>query len=437
MIGSTALRRVALVSIVLVALAACGGGGGGQDGGGGEEGAASGGTGPIDIWYSNNENEVEWGEARVQTWNEQNPDQQVTAQEIPAGDSSEEVIRAAITAGNAPCLIYNTAPAAVPSFQQQRGLVALDEFEGAVEFVQERVGESWEQYRSRDGQLYQMPWKANPVMVIYNKDLFSQAGLDPENPPLGTYDEFIQTAKTLVEQTDAQAAIYPAPTSQFFQSWFDYYPVFAAETGGEQLVADGEAQFDSEAGLQVANFWASLYEQGLAPQEEAQGDSFAEGVSAMNAAGPWAVDVYTDVNWGVVPPPTSDGKPMEETWTFSDAKSVGLYTACENRQTAWEFLRFTMSEESDQALLEITGQMPMRTGLTDVFSAFFEENPEYMPFAQMTDRMVEVPVVPNSIEVWQTFRDAYMASVIFNDQQIQPAFNEAASTIESLVSDGG
>jgi multiple sugar transport system substrate-binding protein len=46
----------------------------------------------------------------------------VTAQEIPAGETSEEVIGASITAGNTPCLIFNTAPAAVPQFQKQGGL---------------------------------------------------------------------------------------------------------------------------------------------------------------------------------------------------------------------------------------------------------------------------------------------------------------------------
>ena len=48
-----------------------------------------------------------------------------------------------------------------------------------------------------DGGLYQMPWKANPVMIIYNKAIFEAAGLDPDNPPLGTYDEFTATAQTL------------------------------------------------------------------------------------------------------------------------------------------------------------------------------------------------------------------------------------------------
>ena len=71
-----------------------------------------------------------WGKQMVEAWNAENPDEQVIAQEIPAGDSSEEVIGAAITAGNAPCLVFNTAPAAVPQFQKQGGLVALDGFEG-------------------------------------------------------------------------------------------------------------------------------------------------------------------------------------------------------------------------------------------------------------------------------------------------------------------
>ena len=73
-------------------------------------------TGPIKIWYSNNQDEVKWGKAVVAAWNQAHADQQVTAEEIPAGKSSEEVIGASITAGNTPCLVFNTAPAAVPQF---------------------------------------------------------------------------------------------------------------------------------------------------------------------------------------------------------------------------------------------------------------------------------------------------------------------------------
>ena len=103
----------------------------------------------------------------------------MTAQEIPAGKTCQEVIGAAITAGNAPCLVFNTSPAAVPQFEKQGGLVALDDFSGATDYINARSGDAAAQYASPDGSYYQIPWKQNPVMIFYNKDLFEQAGLEP------------------------------------------------------------------------------------------------------------------------------------------------------------------------------------------------------------------------------------------------------------------
>src|SRR4051794_2192671 len=148
----------ATVSALLLAItAACGGGSSG-----GSSGSTSS-TGPIKVWLSNNPEEIAWGKQMVKDWNAQNPDQQVTAQEIPAGKTSEEVIGAAITAGNAPCLVYNPAPAAVPQFQKQGGLVALDDFSGATDYIESRSGDVASQYQSSDGKYYQIPWKSNPV----------------------------------------------------------------------------------------------------------------------------------------------------------------------------------------------------------------------------------------------------------------------------------
>jgi len=389
--------------------------------------------GDITIWLSNNTAELEWGTAMVEAWNADHPDEQVDAQEIPAGRTSEEVIGAAITAGNAPCLVFNTAPAAVPQFERQGGLVSLDSFEDGAAYVAERSGDRADQYRSADGGLYQMPWKANPVMIIYNRAIFEEAGLDPDNPPLGTYDEFLATAQTLVDSGGVQAAIWPSPAGEFFQPWFDFYPLYIAQSG-LPLVADGQATFASEDGVAVANFWRSLYDAELVPREAYTADAFADGVSAMAIVGPWAIAVYgEDVDWGVVPVPTAEATPAEEIQTFSDEKSIGMFTACENQATAWDFLKFATSEEQDGALLEATGQMPMRSDVLGAYADYFEANPDYVPFAEQADRTVEVPNVPNSIEVWQTFRDAWSESVIFGDSDPQEALTDAADTINDLV----
>src|SRR5580700_9164478 len=151
----TSRRMVAGALALTLGIAACGG-----------SGATSKTTaqGPITIWYSNNAQEVAWGEQMVASWNSTHPTEKVSGQQIPSAQSSEEVIGAAITAGSEPCLIYNTAPAAVPTFEQQGGLVSLNSFPDGASYIEARTGPSASVYKSPDGQYYQMPWKSNPVM---------------------------------------------------------------------------------------------------------------------------------------------------------------------------------------------------------------------------------------------------------------------------------
>ncbi|MFD7446624.1 extracellular solute-binding protein [Streptomyces sp. NPDC059909] len=415
---------LAIVPAAALALTACGGGS--------ESGSASNDArGPIKIWYSNNAQEVAWGKSMVAAWNAAHPNEKVTAQEIPAGKSSEEVIGAAIAAGNAPCLVLNTAPAAVPGFQKQGGLVALDEFPGAKEYLQSRVGDRLAQYASPDGKYYQMPWKSNPVSIIYNKDIFKKAGLDPENPKLSSYKDFLETSRKLVSAGGVKAAIWPAPTSEFYQSWFDYYPLLAAQTG-KQLVEGGKAQFASPEGLKAAEMWKTMYAEKLAPRESFNGDSFAEGKAAMATVGPWAISVYGDkVKWGVAPVPTADGTPAKG--TFSDQKSIGMYSSCENKATAWDVIKFATSKEQDGKLLEATGQMPMRQDLLGAFPDYFAKNKDYEFFAKQAEHTIESPNVPNSVEIWQTFRDAYTKAVIFGKGDLNATFQDAAGKVEKLA----
>ncbi len=422
-------KKILTASAVVLALgmtAACGGGSG--------SGAAASSSGPIKVWLSNNPEEIAWGKAMVSEWNAAHPSEKVTAQEIPAGKTSEEVIGAAITAGNAPCLVFNTSPAAVPQFEKQGGLVALDSFKGATDYIKARSGAAADQYQSPDGKFYQIPWKQNPVMIFYNKDLFKKAGLDPNHPNLTTYADFLAASKKIVDSGAAPGAIAPAPTSEFFQSWFDFYPLYAAESGGKQTIENGKATFDSPAGKDVWNFWSQMYKAGYSPKEAYNGDSFADKKSAMAVVGPWAIAVYKGkVNWGVVPVPTKNGMPASQVHTFTDAKNIGLYSACKNQKTAWDVLKFATSKDQDGKLLEKTGQMPIRQNLPTTYASYFKANPEYKTFADQASRTVEVPNVANSVAIWQAIRDNYSSSVIFGKTPVDTAISAAASKANDLA----
>jgi multiple sugar transport system substrate-binding protein len=428
----TRLVLAAGMASLLAATAACGTDTG--SGGSGDNNAANSAHGPITIWYSNNAQEIAWGKQAVAAWNKAHPDEKVSGQQIPAGKSSEEVIGAAITAGTEPCLIYNTSPASVPTFEHQGGLVPLNDFAGAADYIAARTGSHSDQYKSPDGKYYQMPWKSNPVMIFYNKKAFAKAGISTTNPPLGSYASFLATAKKVVSSGAAKYAIYPAPSSEFYQSWYDFYPLYAAATGGKQLVENRKATFDSAAGRQVASFWHTIYADNLAGKETYNGDAFADGVSAMAIVGPWAIAVYQGkVDWGVAPVPTPGGNSSDQIPTFSDAKNVAMYASCKNRGTAWDFLKFTTSKDQDGKLLSMTGQMPLRQNLEQDYSSYFAAHPDYKTFAAEVTHEVEVPDVNNSIQIWQDFRDAWSSAVIFGKQDPGQALSSAATKITSLA----
>ncbi|MES2093245.1 MAG: extracellular solute-binding protein [Actinomycetota bacterium] len=420
-------RRTVIAATVLtsaLALTACSGGAGTS---------STSGTGPITIWYSNNEQEVAWGKQLVTAWNADNPKEQIKGQEIPAGKSSEEVIGAAIAAGNAPCLIYNTAPSAVGQFEKQGGLVDISKISGGAAYIEARSGKAAAQYQNSAGDYFQMPWKSNPVVIFYNKDMFAKAGLDADNPKLSTYSDFLDTSKKLVDAGVAKVAIQPAPTSEFFQTQFDFYPLYAAATGGKQIVANNKATFADQAGYDVAEFWQTMYADKLSSSEQFTGDSFAAGNSAMAIVGPWAVSVYKDVKWGSVPVPTKDGIAADKTWTFSDAKNIGLYSACKNQGTAWKVLKFSTSTAQDQKLLEMTGQMPLRQNLQTTYADYFAKNPAYQAFGDQASRTVEVPPGPNTVEILQTFRNAWTKTVVSGSGDVKAALTGAAAKIDTIA----
>ena len=425
--------RIAAALVLTLGVAACGGGGGGVS-----ARTATDAYGPITIWYSNNATEVAWGEQVVASWNKSHPGQQVSGEQIPSGQSSEEVIGAAITAGTEPCLIYNTSPASVPDFEKQGGLVPLNDFPGGAAYIEARTGPGASVYKSPDGLYYQLPWKSNPVMIFYNKKEFAKAGISTTNPPLSTYSQFLATARKLVSSGVAKYAIYPSPSSEFFEAWYDFYPLYAAESGGKELVENNKATFDSAAGQAVAGFWRQLYAQNLAGDESYNGDPFADGTAAMAIGGPWAITDYQGVvDWGVAPVPTSQGNTLDTIPTFSDAKNIAMYASCQNRGTAWDFLKYSTSAAEDGKLLAMTGQMPMRQGIQQLYASYFKANPAYTEFAAEAAHVIEVPIVPNSIEIWQNFRNAWSDSVIFGQEGPDKALAAAASQINQLVTGNG
>jgi raffinose/stachyose/melibiose transport system substrate-binding protein len=144
----------------------------------------------------------------------------------------------------------------------------------------------------QDGKMYGVPWTWGAVGMFFNKALFEQAGLDPENPP-ATWDEFLAAVQTLKD-----AGITPISMGEQ-EKWPGHFwwVYLATRLGGEQAFLDAynrTGSFASEPFVEAGAYLKQLVDMDpfpdgfLAlshPQEEGV---FGNGQAAMMLMGQWA-----------------------------------------------------------------------------------------------------------------------------------------------------
>lgn len=143
-----------------------------------------------------------------------------------------------------------------------------------------------------DGKPYGLPMYVSPYVLYYNKDLFKQAGLDPDLPPK-TYDEMLTYAEKLSKLKDFNGnqvyafgqttASVPVSGSSINGMIFNF--------GGTLLADDGTLSIDNQGFKDTFTMLKTLDQKGYNPQNAKLKDLrnlFALGQLAM----------YYDQSWG-------------------------------------------------------------------------------------------------------------------------------------------
>jgi multiple sugar transport system substrate-binding protein len=124
-------------------------------------------------WCSNNKREIDFNAGITSDWNKTHPDNTIHLQPVPEGQSSEEVILAAVVGKTTPDIYANMWQGNVEMYAKAGALIALDTLHGFMEFIRERCDSAViKEITSANGHIYQVPWKVNPIMTIYNKNYF-------------------------------------------------------------------------------------------------------------------------------------------------------------------------------------------------------------------------------------------------------------------------
>ena len=129
----------------------------------------------------------------VDEWNANN-DSQVELTVIPAGVEFVTKMGAAIAAGEQPD-IASIDLIFTPVFSSTGQLTDITEYVRALPFADD-LTPAHMGLGMYEGRNYAVPTAVDGSFIVYNIDLFEQAGLDPEAPP-SNWDEFLDAARAI------------------------------------------------------------------------------------------------------------------------------------------------------------------------------------------------------------------------------------------------
>lgn len=388
------------------------------------------------FWSSTNPEEIAFAARYIDAWNSRHVETPVSFQPVPEGQSSEEVILAAVVGRTTPDIYANMWQGDVEDFARSGVLIPLDTLDGFMEWLTLRCdSQVVNEITSVDGHIYQVPWKVNPMMMMYNPDLFEKAGLDTVPRQ---YSDYLAAGPKLKREnvwlgiTEVNAI--------WWQRFFNFLPLYYAASGGEPLVRNGRAAFNNEHGIEVFEFLQKLYVNGYFPKEQLRGqrDPFLAQLMATTFTGPWTIEFNEKFkpagmtySFSEVPVPDGHTGPI---YTYGDPKNIVIFNTCRDPELAWQFLQTILSDTADLDLLELSGQFPRRKDLNEnpAFVSFLNDHPELLPFARQANFVRGMDSARYMKEVLDLISQEYEACVVYGLKPAREAIADAARAVDLL-----
>lgn len=341
-----------------------------------------------------------------------------------------------IAAGDIPDVYAGTFGFMPAKYAKMGKLVNYEQFEDYKQLF-ERINESY--VIKNFGKIYYVPYNAVTQLMIYNKELFREAGLDPENPP-ETFDEFLEAAKKIdalpnrEDGTDVKGTVFWNEAL----NWGGWYWTMLTQI--YYNMNDGQYQLFNEYGTDVVfdkpeAKMAEFFDFMRKAQEYAPADmsknffsrsigmwlQFGYGWKAnLKEAADHPMEIGKDV--GVAPIPVPNKGDVH--WSTLDGRSLMIFKSNpEQEKLAWELVKFLMRDDKNLEACKVLGQLPTLKSLEN--DPYFQRE-EVKPFVQQLKHALPNEPLAEVDQVANILQQVYVEVVIEKKISPQEAVEKAA-----------
>lgn len=308
---------------------------------------------------------TEWFNDRLSAFNEQYSDKyKVVVEEIAGDQAYVDKLKVLYSSKSLPDAISAGGYNLIDSMKDQ--LVDLTPF--VDDQWKKSISEVCWDVNSRDEKIYGIPYSRQVIGYFYNKDLFEKAGI---KEPAKTWDEFFEQCDKLLA-----AGITPVSMDTADSGWLTSLllgAMIASDDEGETFMNTSlpknynTQEFINAAGMIQKLFQKYTTQDAIGGKYENGASNFFMEQTAIIANGPWMVSDFYDTSMVEEGFADKIGTAMFPGDVMYNSGKIGFNIASKSEEqlkATLEFVKFMTSADSQQKMLEMTGEIPADINVT-------------------------------------------------------------------------
>jgi len=260
--------------------------------------------------------------------------------------------------------------------------------------IPEILGETWDwaqyvipitNYYSVDGNLWSMPFNSSTAMLYYNKDLFKEAGLDPNKPP-STWKEMEEYGEKILASGVVDYVYSGGWPDWIFEQTLAYHDHLYADNDNGRTGLAKKVVFNDDFGHIVFDTWTRLHDKGIyifGGAEYAANSAFNAGQIAMliqSTSSLAGIIKASEFKVGTSFLPRFEEYPVGNSIVGGGSLWVTKGQSDEELRGVWEFLKYLSREDIAIKWHKGTGYFPVSNGAlkTLLDEGWFSEDQAYL-----------------------------------------------------------
>lgn len=391
------ISMLLVVAMLITALAGCGqsGGTGGTDKAG-DKTASKAGAVEIEYWHTMAGVNGEAMESLVKQFNETvGKEKGISVKSVYQGDDVSEKLKTLAQANDTKNFpnVAQIVGAGIPSALNYEQLVKAETMYTKGEDIsvaREELDPHTVRAFSYKDELICMPFNVSSILLYYNKDMFKEVGLDPENPP-ATIAEMADACTKLMQKDGDKVTRYGlnvAVRRYQMANWIGGqgdYNFFGDNEGGRSGMMT-KVTFGEDGSLdKFLTEWEKVVKTGGYKEiEDNINEEFSLELFGMAIMSSARIGKITDLvgdkfEWATAPLPKVSAD--DKGGTSVGGSCLAMFNKGDEAQVkaAWIFAQYLASPEAQEAFDTATGYLPVNLKTYDQsnMKTYLENNPNY------------------------------------------------------------